>query len=228
MTTSFRQRRRGRGARPCRLARRQFSGTNPRRRNCRSSGYRGRQTFCPQVTRYRFTSGHHLRCDDRVERLLGLVGRSRHHPAETVGDAVDVGIDADVLRAPVRQDQHQVRGLPSDARQRQQLAHGPRHPSAEPAQDLAARVLHVDGLVPIEADRIDEPLDLLDGQLRDAVRRACDARTTASRRRASPHRASAPTASSRSAPGTDRLPDPARSSRPPARRGRRWRARGGA
>ena len=62
--------------------------------------------------------------------------------------------------AAVRQDQHQVRGLAADARQRQQLLHRRRHAAAEARQDLSQVCLHVDRLVAIEADRIDQPLDL--------------------------------------------------------------------
>src|SRR5713101_1826170 len=43
-----------------------------------------------------------------VKRLLGFVRRAGPDPAEAIRDAVHVGIDADVLQTPEREDQHEV------------------------------------------------------------------------------------------------------------------------
>ena len=75
--------------------------------------------------------GHQRGAGRLVQRLLGFFGRPRPHPAEPVRDPVHVRVDADVAAALERQDQHQVGGLPADARQRQQLLHRRRHPAAE-------------------------------------------------------------------------------------------------
>jgi len=97
-----------------------------------------------------------------------------------------VRVDADVLQAPERQDQHQVRRFAADAWQREQFLHRARHAAAEFLDEDAARLLHVRRLVTIEADRIDEPLDLRRSQFRHRARRARDAEEP--RRRGGRHR----------------------------------------
>ena len=72
----------------------------------------------------------------------------------------------------IRENQHQVRGLAADTRQRQQLVHGRGRLAAEIPEQLRAGRLDVARLVAVEADRIDQLLDLLDGQLRHRLRRA--------------------------------------------------------
>src|SRR4029079_12196095 len=60
--------------------------------------------------------GHQIEVDDRppasgrrlVERALGLLRGAGPHPPQAVRDAVHMGIDADVVAARVREDQHQV------------------------------------------------------------------------------------------------------------------------
>jgi len=86
-----------------------------------------------------------------------------------------VRVDADVLQALERQDQDQVRRLPADARQCQQLLHGARHATAVTLDQDAARLAHVPRLVAVEAHRIDQVLDLPGRQLRHRPRRARDA-----------------------------------------------------
>ena len=76
-----------------------------------------------------------------------------------------VGVDTDVARASVRQDQNQVRGLSPHPRQREQLLHRRWHHPAEPAHDLLARPADMNGLVAVEAHRINQLLDLLDRKL---------------------------------------------------------------
>ena len=129
-----------------------------------------------------------------VERLLGLVGCSRAHPAQPVRDAVNVGIHTDVPEALERENQDEVRGFSSNSRQRQQFLHRRRHTPAEPVDEDLARRLHVSRLVSIEADRIDQPLDPLHGELRHRPRRPRDGEQTASTPPASSHPACAPTA----------------------------------
>ena len=96
----------------------------------------------------------------------------RPHPPETIRDAVHVGVDADVPPALEREDQHEIRRLAADARQRQQFLHGAGTRPPKPLDEHPAGRFHVPRLVPIEADRIDQPLDLLDRQRRHRARRA--------------------------------------------------------
>jgi len=87
-----------------------------------------------------------------------------------------VRVDADVLQALERQDEHEIRGLPPDARKCEELLHGAWHPAAVAFDEDAARCPDVPRLVPIEADRINQPLNLLDRQPRHRSRRARDAK----------------------------------------------------
>ncbi len=172
---------------------------------------------------------HEIQVDQRppagigrlVERLLGLVRRPRPDPAQTVGNAVNVGVHADVPQALERQDQHEVGRLPSHARQRQQLLHRRRHPAAESLDEDLARRLHVAGFVPVEAHRVDQAFDLPHRQLRHRCEAFARPRTAASRRPGWWRPGSAPTAASQSGPGTDRLPGSLRSFRRRAVRVRR-------
>jgi len=86
-----------------------------------------------------------------------------------------VRVDADVLAAAVREDEHEIRRLAADTRQRQQIVHCVRHLAAEPREDLPARRLHVPRFDSVKADRIDQPFDLLRRELRHRARRARDA-----------------------------------------------------
>jgi len=104
--------------------------------------------------------------------MLRFIRRPRRYPTEAIGNPVDVRIDADVPRAAVRQDEDEVGGLASHARQRQQLLHCRRHPSAEARHDLFAGLRHVDSFVPVEAGRVNQPFDLLHVQLQHRARRA--------------------------------------------------------
>src|ERR1051326_3332929 len=140
--------------------------------------------------------GDQVQVDDRpppprrraVERLLRFLRRPRVHPAHAVRDAMDVGVDADVLLAAVGEDQHEVRGLASDAREREQLLHVRRHPSAEARRNLPARLPDVDGLVPVETHGIDQLPNLGERELRHRVRRPRHAKQP--RRRGGRHRIS--------------------------------------
>ena len=102
------------------------------------------------------------------------------------------------------------------------------HVTAEPRQDLLARLLHVHGLVPIEADRVDQLLDLLHRQPRHRPRRSRDAKQP--RRRRVRHRVLRPRRQQRRDQHLKGilLLIRRRSSRRPAPRGRRSPARAGA
>jgi hypothetical protein len=104
--------------------------------------------------------------------MLGVIRRPGGHPAETVGDTVHVGVDADVATALEREDEHQVRRLTAHPGQGQQFLHGAWHPAAELLDQHSTGRLDMAGLVAIEAHRIDQLLDLLHGQRRHGLRRA--------------------------------------------------------
>ncbi len=140
--------------------------------HARQRGYTGRQTFCPHVTRYRFTYRPPAPIDGAVQRLLGPIRRRCPDPAKTIGNAVDVRIHTDVLHAAIGENQHQVRRLAPDARQHQQLFHRHRHSTIEALDQHAAGCEHVPSLVAVEADRIDQPPDLGCGEPGHAGRRA--------------------------------------------------------
>ena len=74
--------------------------------------------------------------------------------------------------ALIRENQHEVRRLAPDAWQRQQLLHRGRRLAPEIADELRACRLDVSRLVSIEADGIDELLNLLHSQRRHRLRRA--------------------------------------------------------
>jgi len=109
--------------------------------------------------------------DRLVERLLGLFGRTRPHPPEAIRDAMHMNVDADVLLAAKGEDHHQVRRLAAHTRQRDQFLHRPWHLTAELLDNHPAGVFHEHRFVAIEADGIDQFLDLSDGQLRQRLRR---------------------------------------------------------
>jgi len=81
-----------------------------------------------------------------------------------------MGVDADVLQAPEREDENQVGRLAADPGQREEFRHGPGHAAAVPPDENPAGFPHVPRLVPVEADRINEPFDLLRRQLRHRPR----------------------------------------------------------
>ena len=72
---------------------------------------------------------------------------------------MDMCVDTDVLRALEREDEHQIRGFPADARQRQQLLHRLGDAAVETFDEQPACLLHMSGLVPVEADGIDQLFD---------------------------------------------------------------------
>src|SRR5450759_3049268 len=123
--------------------------------------------------------GHQIQVDDgppppgggAIERVLRLLGRARLHPTHTIRDPVDVGVDADVFPAGVREDEDEIRGLAPHARERQELVHRGGHAPGEARHDLPARLVHVDGLVAVEADGIDQFLDPRNGKLRHRLTR---------------------------------------------------------
>src|SRR5690554_156483 len=57
----------------------------------------------PEVDLGPVAARHHA-----VERLLGLVGRTRRDPSQPIGDAVHVSIHADVRPARKGQDEHEI------------------------------------------------------------------------------------------------------------------------
>jgi len=97
-----------------------------------------------------------------------------------------VRVDANTLAALEGQNQHEVRRLASDAGQRQQLVHRAGHAAAVTLDEQPTGFLDVPRLVAVEADGINQPLDLLDGERRHRPRRARD--TEQSRRRGGRHR----------------------------------------
>ena len=94
-----------------------------------------------------------------------------------------VRVDADVVAAAMREDQHQVRRLAPHAGQRQQLLHRRRHAAAEASTICSAGLVHVHGLVAIEADGVDQLLDLARRSAWPSSRRARDANRRARPRR---------------------------------------------
>src|SRR5688572_2550143 len=111
---------------------------------------------------------HQIQIDERppalvdrlVERLLRLLRRARPHPSQAIRDAMDMDVDTDVLSAPKREDHHQVRRLSAHSRQRDQLLHRRGHSTAERVDDHPAGVLHEYCFIAVEADRVDQSLDL--------------------------------------------------------------------
>ena len=101
-----------------------------------------------------------------IQRLLCLLWRVGANPAEAIRNPVHVRVDADILAALIGEDQHEVRGLASNAWQCEQLFHRGRCLAAEILQQFGACRLDVTRFVTVEADRINQLLDLLDGQLR--------------------------------------------------------------
>jgi len=69
------------------------------------------------------------RREDLAQPRLGGVGRLRAHPAETVADAVHVGVDANPGKAETERD-HQVGGLAADAGQLEERIEVGRCPSS--------------------------------------------------------------------------------------------------
>jgi hypothetical protein len=80
---------------------------------------------------------------------------------------VHVGVDRD-RRDPVAEDQHAVRGLRADARERRQLLEGLRYRTVEPVPDLSRDDPEHAGLHVVEAGHPDERLDV--GALRAGER----------------------------------------------------------
>src|SRR5688572_165427 len=107
-----------------------------------------------------------------IERLLGLFRLPRLHPAETIRDPMHVRVHADVLAALEAENQHQVRRLAADTRQHHQLLHRRRDPAPEPLDEHLAAGFYMARLVAIEADGIDQLLDLPHLEPRHRPRRA--------------------------------------------------------
>ena len=93
----------------------------------------------------------------RFDRLL------RVDELEPVADAVDMDVDADGGEVEADGDR-EVRGLASDTRKFAELLDRLREDAAELRLKDAGEFLEVTGLVPEEADGIDELLDLGDGE----------------------------------------------------------------
>jgi hypothetical protein len=75
------------------------------------------------------------RVDRPAQRRLGLLRGPRPDDAETVSDAVHVGVDRD-RRDAEAEDQHAVRRLRTDRRERDELLEGPRDLPTVAVQDL--------------------------------------------------------------------------------------------
>src|SRR4029450_5847448 len=85
---------------------------------------------------------------------------------------MDVSIDTNVLKALKTENEDEVRRLPAHARQRQQLFHRRGYGPSETADEHLATRFYLASLVPVEADRVNQALDRLDGQLCQRSRRA--------------------------------------------------------
>ena len=108
-----------------------------------------------------------------IQRLLCVLRRRGAHPVQPVRNAVHVRVHADMVAAAEGDDEHEVRRLAADTGQRQQCVQRARHDTAESRHQLFAGGLHMDRLLPIEADGIDQPLDRGDRQARHRCGRRC-------------------------------------------------------
>ena len=100
---------------------------------------------------------------------LGLLGSAGAHDPEPVGDPVHVGVDRD-RRDPVAEDEHAVRGLGADARQRGERRVRARDLAGEPREDLGGDRTDHAGLRVIESRLSDERLDRGRSRRREARR----------------------------------------------------------
>jgi len=99
------------------------------------------------------------RVDPLTKRLFRRLGRLRADDAEPVRDPMDVRIDRD-RRDPVAEDQHAVRRLRTDARQRNEFLVGTGNDPAESVEDLSGHHAEHPCLHAVEPGRPDERLDL--------------------------------------------------------------------
>ena len=133
--------------------------------------------------------GHQRRVGCGVERLLGLLGRPRPHPPEPVRDAVHVRVDADVVAAAVNARISTrfavLRPTPGSVSSSSIVAG---HDAAEALDRICVHVcLHVRGLVPVEAHRVDQLLDLGRRSASPSSAACAPRGTAAATRRRSPH-----------------------------------------
>lgn len=98
--------------------------------------------------------GHHF-----PELRFGLRGSTRPDDAEAIRDSVNVGIDGD-RRDPVAEHQDAVRGLGTNAGERDELVIRPGHDTAETREELLGDRSNDPGFRMVEAGRPDEGLDL--------------------------------------------------------------------
>ena len=103
-----------------------------------------------------------LRRELRVQVQLDLdrVGLPGQSPSPH--QALQVGVDGDP-RHVERVAEHDIRGLAAEAGQGDQLRHGPWQLPVEPLQERLAQVDQGAGLVPVEARRLDQLLQLRPG-----------------------------------------------------------------
>lgn len=94
-----------------------------------------------------------------AQRRLGRLGRIGPHDPEAVREPVDVGVDRDP-RDPVAEDQHAVRRLRADARQRRELRERPRDGPSESIEDRPGAGADDPGLRPVEPHRVDPAFHL--------------------------------------------------------------------
>jgi hypothetical protein len=94
-----------------------------------------------------------------AERGLRLLGRPCPHHAQTVGDAVHVGIDGD-RRDTVAEDQDAVRRLRANAPDRGELLERPGNRTPESVEQFGGAGPNDPGLHPVEPGRADQRLDL--------------------------------------------------------------------
>src|SRR5262245_56363825 len=108
--------------------------------------------------------------DHFVERALGFFWLACLDPSQPVRNAMHMSVDTDVVLATERENHHQVRGLTSHSWQRDELVQRAGDLAVEPFDQRLGCRPHEARLVAIEADRVDQRLDLFDGQLRDYSR----------------------------------------------------------
>ncbi len=96
--------------------------------------------------------------EEFAEPGLGLLGPVRADDPQPIRDAVDVGVDRD-RRDPVREDEHAVRGLRADPRQRGQLVERRRDRPPEPVEERARAVPDRARLDVVESGPTDQGFD---------------------------------------------------------------------
>ena len=94
-----------------------------------------------------------------AERGFGLLGSTGPNDAETVRDAMHVGVDRDG-RDPVPEDEDAVRGLGADAGEGRELLEAPGNGASEPTEDLPRDRPEDPRLHSVESGRPNQRLDL--------------------------------------------------------------------